>query len=59
MAGFSDHYLSDFVLHGTSDNNFHHKLLADLNLAIQVNKTVFDKVLNNWYFKKSYVGYNN
>ncbi|XP_064612338.1 folliculin-interacting protein 2-like isoform X2 [Liolophura sinensis] len=35
MAGFSDHYLSDFVLHGTSDNNFHHKLLADLNLAIQ------------------------
>lgn len=35
MAGYSDHYLSDFVLHGTSDNSFHEKLRSDLEVAIQ------------------------
>ena len=26
LAGFSDHYLSDFVLHGTSDEDVHRKV---------------------------------
>ncbi|XP_060063354.1 folliculin-interacting protein 2-like [Ylistrum balloti] len=35
MAGYSDHYLSDFVLHGTSENSFHEKLRSDLEVAVQ------------------------
>ena len=38
IAGYSDHYLSDFVLHGTSNttSNFHSRLHADLTLPLQV-----------------------
>lgn len=37
IAGYSDHYLSDFVLHGTSNttSNFHSRLHADLTHALQ------------------------
>lgn len=35
LAGYSNHYLSDFVLHGTSDNKFHDKLVNDLQMHIQ------------------------
>ncbi|KAK6169131.1 hypothetical protein SNE40_020241 [Patella caerulea] len=35
LAGISDHYLSDFVLHGTKDTNFRPKLLNDLQMAVQ------------------------
>lgn len=36
LAGYSNHYLSDFVLHGTSEVGFHHKLMNDLQLSVQV-----------------------
>ncbi len=35
LAGYHDHYLSDFVLHGTSDDNFHSRLHNDLTMAVQ------------------------
>ncbi|XP_061192634.1 folliculin-interacting protein 1-like [Saccostrea echinata] len=35
LAEYSDHYLSNFVLHGTSDNNFKEKLIRDLHMATQ------------------------
>ena len=35
MAGYSEHYLSDFVLHGTSDANYFSKLSEDLKHGIQ------------------------
>ncbi|KAJ8319420.1 hypothetical protein KUTeg_004511 [Tegillarca granosa] len=35
LAGYSNHYLSDFVLHGTSDDRFHDKLVNDLKMHIQ------------------------
>ncbi|KAK3595116.1 hypothetical protein CHS0354_002368 [Potamilus streckersoni] len=35
LAEFSDHYMSDFVLHGTSDKNYQEKLQGDLKMAIQ------------------------
>ena len=37
MAGYSDHYLSDFALHGTSDKNFLEKVQRDLSISVQVN----------------------
>lgn len=36
LADFSDHYLSNFVLHGTSDTNFKERLIIDLHMATQV-----------------------
>lgn len=36
LADFSDHYLSNFVLHGTSDTNFKERLIGDLHMATQV-----------------------
>ena len=36
LAGYSDHYLSDFVIHGTSDHNYLPKLQADLTQSVQV-----------------------
>lgn len=36
LAGFSDHYMSDFVLHGTSDTSFRPKLMQDLQASLQV-----------------------
>lgn len=44
LAGYSDHYMSDFVLHGTSDQNFRQKMLNDLQLASQVRLMVKDFV---------------
>ena len=38
LAGFSDHYMSNFVLHGTSDVNLWPKLLSDLQMSSQVTK---------------------
>ncbi|XP_076443134.1 folliculin-interacting protein 1-like isoform X2 [Babylonia areolata] len=35
LGGYSDHYMSDFVLHGTSDTSFRPKLLQDLQSTIQ------------------------
>ncbi|KAK7464612.1 hypothetical protein BaRGS_00037851 [Batillaria attramentaria] len=35
LAGYSDHYMSDFVLHGTSDTSFRQKLLQDLQATMQ------------------------
>ncbi|GAB1598979.1 folliculin-interacting protein 1-like isoform X2 [Argonauta hians] len=35
LADFSDHYLSDFVLHGTSSSHFHRKMNKDLQQAVQ------------------------
>lgn len=35
LAGYSDHYMSDFVLHGTSDTSFRQKLLHDLQSTMQ------------------------
>lgn len=35
LADFSDHYLSNFVLHGTSDTNFKERLIGDLHMATQ------------------------
>lgn len=35
LADFSDHYLSNFVLHGTSDTNFKERLIIDLHMATQ------------------------
>ncbi len=36
LAAYTDHYLSDFVLHGTSDTNFHSRLHNDLRMTVQV-----------------------
>lgn len=36
MAAYTDHYMSDFVLHGTSDNQFMAKVHSDLSMAVQV-----------------------
>lgn len=36
LADFSDHYLSNFVLHGTSDTNYKERLIGDLHMATQV-----------------------
>lgn len=36
MAAYTDHYMSDFVLHGTSDTNFHSRLHNDLRMSVQV-----------------------
>ncbi|KAL5019218.1 hypothetical protein ScPMuIL_004940 [Solemya velum] len=35
LAEFSDHYLSDFVLHGTSDQKALSKIVPDLQMALQ------------------------
>ncbi|XP_041364707.1 folliculin-interacting protein 1-like isoform X2 [Gigantopelta aegis] len=35
LAEFSDHYMSNFVLHGTSDVNLWPKLLSDLQMSSQ------------------------
>ncbi|CAG5117099.1 unnamed protein product, partial [Candidula unifasciata] len=35
LAGYTDHYMSDFVLHGTSDTNFKPRLLNDLQMAVR------------------------
>ncbi|GFO02076.1 folliculin-interacting protein 1 [Plakobranchus ocellatus] len=35
LAGYSDHYLSDFVLHGTSDVNYKPRLLNDLQTTVK------------------------
>ncbi|KAK7113591.1 folliculin-interacting protein 1-like isoform X2 [Littorina saxatilis] len=35
LGGYSDHYMSDFVLHGTSDTSFRPKLLHDLQTTLQ------------------------
>lgn len=35
LASFSDHYMSDFVLHGTSDTSFRPRLLQDLQSTMQ------------------------
>ena len=36
MAAYTDHYMSDFVLHGTSDSQFLAKVHSDLSMAVQV-----------------------
>jgi len=36
MAAYTDHYLSDFVLHGTGDTNLHSRLHSDLMTAVQI-----------------------
>ncbi len=36
MAAYTDHYMSDFILHGTSDANFHSRLHNDLMHSVQV-----------------------
>ena len=36
LADYSDHYMSDFVLHGTSEKNIQEKLVKDLQMSIQV-----------------------
>ena len=36
MAGYTDHYMSDFALHGTSDTNYMGRLHNDLTTAVQV-----------------------
>jgi hypothetical protein len=41
LAGYSNYYLSDFVLHGTSDVSYAPKLIADLELAAQT--TILDE----------------
>ena len=35
LAGYTDHYMSDFVLHGTSDSSFKSQLLHDLQMTVQ------------------------
>ncbi|KAL4240663.1 Folliculin-interacting protein 1 [Mactra antiquata] len=35
LGDYSDHYMSDFVLHGTSDKNYKDKIIADLRMALQ------------------------
>ncbi|XP_060592263.1 folliculin-interacting protein 2-like isoform X2 [Ruditapes philippinarum] len=35
LADYSDHYMSDFVLHGTSDKNFQEKMAKDIRMALQ------------------------
>ncbi|XP_064621785.1 folliculin-interacting protein 1-like isoform X2 [Lineus longissimus] len=44
LAGYSKCYLSDFVLHGTSDVDYTSKLIGDLELAAQT--TVLDEPVN-------------
>ena len=36
LASYSDHYLSDFVLHGTSDADYKPRLLNDLQSTVKV-----------------------
>ena len=36
LAGYSDHYLSDFALHGTSDDAYLGKLHSDLKVSVKV-----------------------
>lgn len=47
MAGFSDHYLPDFVLHGTSQpaSEFRSKLVSDLAAFVKVSSTYNGRVL--------------
>ncbi|CAL1529000.1 unnamed protein product [Lymnaea stagnalis] len=35
LAGYTDHYMSDFVLHGTSDTNYKSHLLNDLQMTVK------------------------
>ncbi|XP_053385365.1 folliculin-interacting protein 2-like isoform X2 [Mercenaria mercenaria] len=35
LADYSDHYMSDFVLHGTSDKDFEEKMAKDIKMALQ------------------------
>ncbi|ESO84757.1 hypothetical protein LOTGIDRAFT_236112 [Lottia gigantea] len=44
LGGISDHYLSDFVLHGTKDTNLYSKLLHDLQLDVQ--QSVIDEEIS-------------
>ncbi|BFZ02925.1 hypothetical protein BsWGS_05964 [Bradybaena similaris] len=44
LAGYTDHYMSDFVLHGTSDTNFKPRLLNDLQMAVR--HSVLDEPIN-------------
>ena len=37
LGDFSDHYMSDFVLHGTSDRLYQEKMIRDVRMATQVN----------------------
>ncbi|XP_074647410.1 folliculin-interacting protein 1-like isoform X2 [Tubulanus polymorphus] len=43
MAGYMDHYVADFVLHGTSETSFYARLLNDLSLNAQA--TVLDETV--------------
>ena len=36
LADYSDHYMSDFVLHGTSDRLYQDKMIKDVKMATQV-----------------------
>ncbi|BFZ17612.1 hypothetical protein BsWGS_20651 [Bradybaena similaris] len=35
LADYTDHYLADFVLHGTSDTNYKSRLLNDLQMSVR------------------------
>ena len=39
LGDYSDHYMSDFVLHGTSDRCYQDKMLKDIRMATQVSCT--------------------
>lgn len=41
FADYSDHYMSDFVLHGTSCTEFTRKMNKDLQQAVQVKICIF------------------
>jgi len=43
LAGYSDHYLSDFVLHGTSDDDVHRKVQKDL-VASEAHSVLEDRI---------------
>ncbi|XP_063443784.1 folliculin-interacting protein 2-like isoform X2 [Mytilus trossulus] len=44
LAGYSNHYLSDFVLHGTSESGFNGKMMKDLQLSVQ--HSVLDETIS-------------
>ncbi|XP_052071292.1 folliculin-interacting protein 1-like isoform X3 [Mytilus californianus] len=44
LAGYSNHYLSDFVLHGTSESSFNCKMMKDLQLSVQ--HSVLDETIS-------------
>ena len=53
LASYTDHYMSDFVLHGTSDSSFKSQLLHDLQMTVQVDLFRY-KFSNTAWIKKFY-----